>query len=59
MDRPDLVGDTLLLGPTGLVDDMKDNATRISTLEVQIRLWKLNHDALRMQTDTIRDLEVY
>ena len=35
MGRTNLVGDTWLLGPKSLVDDMKDNATGSSTLEVQ------------------------
>ena len=46
MGRFKLVGDTLLLSPTILVDDMKDNDTRTSTVEVQIQIWKLNQDAL-------------
>ena len=46
MGRPNLVGDTLLLGPTRLVDDLKDNETGISILEVQSQHWKLNQYAL-------------
>ena len=49
MVRPNLVGDTLLLGPTSLVDDLKDNATRSSSLEFQSQLWDLNQDELRVR----------
>ena len=38
-----------LLGPTHLVNILKDNATRSSTLEVQIQLWDLNQNALCMR----------
>ena len=48
MVRPKLVGDTLILGPTSLVGDLKDNATGSSTLEVQSHLLKLNKDTLRV-----------
>ena len=43
---PNLVVDTLLLGPTSLVDAMKDNTTGSSTLEVQSQLWKLKQGAI-------------
>ena len=46
MGRPNLVGDTLLPSSTILVDGLKDNVARSSTLEVQNQLWKLNQDVL-------------
>ena len=49
MGRPNLVGDTLLLGPTSFVDDLKDNVTGGSTLEVQSKLWTLNQDTIRVR----------
>ena len=47
--RPNLVGYTLLLGPTSLVNDLKDNANKSSTLEVHSQIWKFKQDALRVR----------
>ena len=37
------------LGPISLEDNLKNNATRSSTLKVQNQLWNLNQDALRVR----------
>ena len=49
MIHPNIYGDKLLLKPTSFFDDMKDNTTGSSTLEVKTQIWKLNQDALRVR----------